>query len=69
MVGGGPRRWWWLRGGSGGLVGGGGGGGCTDSGCEGEVSGGGSEVFDHVGTAAHKSGVQGLVEDDKKSLI
>ena len=45
-------------------MGGGGGGGCTDSGSGGEVSGGGSEVFDHVGTAAHKSGVQGLVEDE-----
>ena len=42
----------------------GGGGGCIDSGSGGEVSGGGCEVFDHVGTAAHKSGVQGLVEDE-----
>ena len=42
-------------------MGGGGGGGCINGGSGGEVSGGGGEVFDHVGTAAHKSGVEGLV--------
>ena len=38
-------------------MGGGGGGSCIDGGSGGEVNGVGGEVFDHVGTATYKSGV------------